>query len=236
MECTKASNAAPVFDTRSNQYHFVTRWQVEGTCGEVADVIGAPTELTRWWPAVYLDVQEVDPPDARGLGGRVRLLTKGWLPYTLMWECVVTKSQYPYGLTIEAVGDFTGRGEWTFEQDGPFVNVTYDWRITAEKPLLRRWSSVLKPVFAANHRWAMRQGEESLKLELARRRATSAAAKNAVPLPPGPITYAGIVVLGGAVLLGAGAAWLVVRLADQTSGAGRIRKSATKMTLGVLGP
>jgi hypothetical protein len=50
------------------------------------------------------------------------------------------------------------------------VNVTYDWRVKAEKPLLRYISFLLKPVFAANHRWAMRQGEQSLQRELARLR------------------------------------------------------------------
>ena len=30
---------------------------------------------------------------------------------------------------------------WTFEQDNEFVDITYDWRLTAEKPLLRRLSS-----------------------------------------------------------------------------------------------
>ena len=47
--------------------------------------------LPRWWPSVYLDVEELEPADARGLGRRVRLLTKGWLPYTLAWEFVVTE-------------------------------------------------------------------------------------------------------------------------------------------------
>jgi len=51
------------------------------------------------------------------------------------------------------------------------VNLTYDWRIRAEKPLLRWLSPLLKPLFAANHRWAMAQGERSLARELARRAA-----------------------------------------------------------------
>ena len=55
----------------------------------------------------------------------------------------------------------------------PVVDITYDWRLRAEKPLLRNLSFLLKPLFEANHRWAMAQGEESLKLELARRRAAS---------------------------------------------------------------
>ena len=64
-----------------------------------------------------------------------------------------------------------GRGIWTLRQDGADVLVRYDWKILAEKPLLRDFSSIMKPIFGANHRWAMAKGEESLKLELARRRA-----------------------------------------------------------------
>ena len=69
-----------------NEYQFLSRWRVDGTCGEVADVLGEPLALPEWWPSVYLEVQEVRPPDARGHGRRVRLRTKGWLPYTIHWE------------------------------------------------------------------------------------------------------------------------------------------------------
>jgi len=195
----------------SNDYHFVSRWRVEGTCGEVADVLGEPLALSRWWPSVYLKVEELRPPDARGLGRRVRLHTAGWLPYTLQWEFEVVDSRYPYGFTILASGDFDGRGEWTFVQDGPVVDVTYDWRLRAEKPLLRNLSFLLKPLFEANHRWAMAQGEESLKLELARRRAPSAAAAALIPPPPGPVTYAGAAIVVGAVGVAATLVYLVRR-------------------------
>ena len=80
------------------------------------------------------------------------------------------ESHYPHGFTIVASGDFDGRGVWTFRQNGRSVDIVYDWRIRAEKPLLKYLSFVLKPIFKANHRWAMAQGEESLKQELARRR------------------------------------------------------------------
>jgi len=54
----------------------------------------------------------------------IDLYTKGWLPYTLRWQFRVTESNPPLGFTIEAWGDFVGRGIWTFEQDGDVVNVT----------------------------------------------------------------------------------------------------------------
>ncbi len=188
-----------------------SRWRVEGTCGEVADILGDPLDLPRWWPSVYLAVDELRPPDARGLGRRVRLHTKGYLPYTLTWELEVVETRYPYGFTLVANGDFDGRGVWTFRQDGSFVDVEYDWRLDAGKPLLRNLSFALRPLFESNHRWAMAQGEDSLKLELARRRATSDSARAAIPPPPGPVTYAGVALVAGAAAVGAGLAYLVMR-------------------------
>jgi hypothetical protein len=152
----------------------------------VADVLSQATDLVRWWPSVYLDVQEVEPGDENGIGKVVRLYTKGWLPYTLRWTFRVTESSYPYGFTLEAWGDFIGRGIWTLEQQGEWVNVIYDWKISAEKPLLRYLSFLLKPIFGANHQWAMRMGEESLKLELMRRHATTPEERARIPPPHGP--------------------------------------------------
>ena len=147
---------------RSNEYHFVTHWRVESTVEEVAAVLGNAEDLPRWWPSVYLRVNKV-------AGGSVELFTRGRLPYTLHWFSRVINSNLPHGFSIEARGDFEGRGVWTFAQDGRSVNITYDWRVRAEKPLLKYFSFFLKPVFRANHRWAMARGEESLKAELARR-------------------------------------------------------------------
>jgi hypothetical protein len=194
----------------ANHYHFITRWRVEGTCGEIADILGDPLSFPRWWPSVYLDVRETAPAGPDGLGRRIALVTKGWLPYTIRWEFVVVESRYPYGTAIAAEGEFDGRGVWTFEQAGRFVDITYDWRLRAEKPLLRRLSFLLKPLFASNHRWAMAQGEQSLQLELLRRRATSAASLQAVAAPPGPVTYSALAVLGAAALVGGAVAYLIV--------------------------
>src|SRR5258708_2737497 len=146
----------------ANEYHFVTNWRVESTLEEVFDVLDKPTDLVRWWPSVYLEVKEVEP-------SVFGLLTKGRLPYTLRWRLRRLESRRPHGFSLEAWGDFEGTGVWTFAQDGGYVDITYDWRIKAEKPLLRYLSFLLKPIFSANHRWAMAQGEKSLKKELAAR-------------------------------------------------------------------
>jgi hypothetical protein len=126
----------------------------------------------------------VDPGGTDGVGRALDLHTKGWLPYTLRWTLRITEPLTDAGFALSAEGDLEGTGRWTFRQDGPEVVITYDWRIHATKPLLRRLGWLLKPAFAANHVWAMRKGEESLRLELRRRRDPAGAGE--VPAPPQP--------------------------------------------------
>jgi hypothetical protein len=218
-----------VLGARDSDYHFVTTWRVQGTCGEVADILGDPLRLPVWWPSVYLQVEEIEPATAEnGIGRRVRLLTKGWLPYTLRWDLVVVDSTYPHRIAIAATGDFEGMGVWTFRQDGDSVDVTYDWKIRATKPLLRNLSFLLRPLFEANHRWAMAQGEESLVLELARRRAMSDAQRREVPAPPGPTTLAGVALLGAAVAGVAGLAYLIYRSTSRGASSSTSAHSASR--------
>src|SRR3989442_14398329 len=102
---------------RSPDYHFVTRWRVQGTCDEVSHVLSDPLQLPRWWPSVYLRVTELTPGDADGIGRVVDLYSKGWLPYTLRWRFTTTESRRAEGFSLDAEGDFVGRGVWTFAQD-----------------------------------------------------------------------------------------------------------------------
>lgn len=164
-------------------YHFITNWELEASCAEVYKILKEANDLPRWWPSVYLKVETLEKGDTDGLGKLVDLYTKGWLPYTLRWQFRVTEV-HPNdhsGFSLEALGDFVGRGIWTFIQEGPICKIVYDWKIEAEKPLLKYLSFLFKPIFSANHHWAMRKGLESLKLELRRVRGESD-----VPAPPPP--------------------------------------------------
>jgi hypothetical protein len=169
---------------KSTDYAFVTVWRVAATADDVAELLSDPEGLTRWWPSVYLRVEQIQPGGDDGVGRTARLHTKGWLPYTLLWTLTVTEPITSNGFAIRATGDLDGTGRWTFRQDGPEVEITYDWRVSATKPLLRRLSWLLKPAFSANHRWAMARGQESLALELRRRRAGTG--PHSVPAPPPP--------------------------------------------------
>ena len=204
----------------NNRYHFVTRWRLLGTVSEVHKVLGDPLQLVRWWPAVYLDVQQTKPGDATGLGREFSLYTKGFLPYTLRWDFTATRVT-PTGFSLTARGDFVGEGVWTFTQDGAYVDIVYDWQVVARKPLLRALSFALKPIFSLNHEWAMRKGEQSLRLELARQLARSEAERAAIPPPPGPTTTSSVPLILGllaATAVLSGLSLVVCRAARSAAG------------------
>jgi hypothetical protein len=147
----------------SQEYRFETRWRVPGSLEEVTEILSDAPGLARWWSRVYLWVRESEP-------GVFAARTKGWLPYTLSWSFRVVESRAPHGFTISAWGDLEGTGIWTLESDGDWTDMTYVWTVRARKPLIRSLSFLLKPVFEANHRWAMARGEEGLTRELLLRR------------------------------------------------------------------
>ena len=153
-----------------NAFHIVTRWTVAATIEEVAAVLNNPIALPDWWGDVYLSTEIIDPGDASGIGRKVAIQSKGWLPYHLRWIATLVESRSPHGWTVDATGDLDGHGVWTLSQNGPIAEIEYDWQVRAERPLLRLLSPVLAPVFAWNHRWAMAKGEEGLRQEIARRR------------------------------------------------------------------
>ncbi|HMG16314.1 MAG TPA: hypothetical protein VK590_12740 [Saprospiraceae bacterium] len=165
----------------NNQYHMITRWILPFTDEEVYRTLEKVENLAQWWPSVYLDVVIREKGIPGGVGKVVELFTKGWLPYTLIWKFKVTEANFPSGFSIEAIGDFNGKGVWTFKNTDAGCEVVYDWKITAEKPILRYLSFLMKPIFIANHNWAMRQGYKSLLLELKRLKGE----KN-LPKPPSP--------------------------------------------------
>jgi hypothetical protein len=175
----------------ANDYTFTTTWRVRSTCEEITTILSKPVDLARWWPSVYLAVRKE--------GERVHLHTRGWLPYTLKWSFVTTRRKDPHGFSLVAEGDFVGEGDWTFTQEGEEVVIVYDWRVRADKPVLRWFSRVFKPIFSMNHHWAMARGQESLELELARRRGELVAAP---PLAPRTeIGLAGIALVAATALL-----------------------------------
>lgn len=172
----------------ANDYHFVTHWKVEATPDEVYDVLSDAGALANWWPSVYLQVDPIASGDEEGLGATYQTVIKGLMPHRLRWQSTVTALRRPEYIEIQAHGDLEGVGRSVIRagEDGT-TEVEFDWRVRAEEPFLKFSSYVLKPAFGWNHNWAMERGEESLKLEIARRRAHGDATRLAdIEPPPGP--------------------------------------------------
>ena len=169
------------------EYRFVNRWRVPATLEEVAAIIQDPAAFRHWWPAAWLDYTPVADGDENQIGARFGYRVKGWLPYSLNLEFTVTERDAPHSFAVTSTGDLVGVGRWTLSQDGPVVDVEYDWRVRAERPLIRRLSPFVKPIFRSNHFWVMRQGAYSMMYELLRRRAATPEDRARVPAPPRPI-------------------------------------------------
>lgn len=147
-------------------YRFVTQWRVPGTPEQVYAILEDVPRVVRFWPQLYRTATVTAEGDGTR-GKTVAVETKGFLPYILRWNFRVTDSQRPNGFSIEAWGDLTGSGRWTFTQDGPETAISYEWSVRADKPLLRYFSFILRPLFALNHTWVMDRGHEGLLRELA---------------------------------------------------------------------
>jgi hypothetical protein len=149
----------------TNDYVFVTLWRVVGNVDRVYRVLVDIKNYPRWWPEVYLRVEPLTPLK-KTIGDRVRLLTRGKLPYKIRWQSEIVQANPPHGFIIRATGDFDGRGIRSLKQQGSDVALTFDWRLRVQKRLIRNSSWLFKPLFRWNHRWAMARGQEGLSREM----------------------------------------------------------------------
>ena len=114
-------------------YHFVTHWRVKALADEVYDIISQPTEYPRWWPSVYLDVQErfLDWHSRGGLGKSSSPAYER--PAALHPPLGILHNRSDSSAShrlIEAAGDLNGRGVWSFAQGTAISpDVTFEWNI-----------------------------------------------------------------------------------------------------------
>ena len=89
---------------------------------------------------------------------------KGRLPYTLRTTSEIVRYEPPREFEVSVVGDLTGHGIWTLEpSEGGKVHVRFDWRVIADRPLLRYLTPVLRPLFRWNHNWSVKRAIEGLE-------------------------------------------------------------------------
>lgn len=158
----------------AHHYHFLEDWFLEAPLDEVWWAISRVNTYTRWWKPVYLEAEGLDCGGPPRVGGRTRILAKGFLPYRLRFTTETTALEPPRRLEFRARGDFVGRGCWTLKEDRGGTVATLEWEPIVEKPFVKELSFLLKPVFRWNHRWTMKWGERGLRIYLAGRASATA--------------------------------------------------------------
>ena len=70
------------------------------------------------------------------------------------------------------VGDLRGVGLWTLTPTASGgTHVRFDWRVFADKPIVKALTPVARPVFRRNHAWAIARAVEGLEPAVQKRAA-----------------------------------------------------------------
>lgn len=142
------------------EYVFIDEWDVRAPIEAVFDALADARTYPEWWTPVYLEVQSDGTPSA---GRSSQELFKGRLPYRLRMTSEITRFDPPREFEIRATGDLSGRGVWTLTQQGDAVHVRFDWRVNADRALLRVLTPVLRPLFRWNHNYAIKRAMVGLE-------------------------------------------------------------------------
>lgn len=151
------------------EYHFVTEWDIEAPIEAVWAIIVDTPRWPRWWRGV-VDVTDVSPGDAHGVGAVQRFTWRSRLPYDLVFDIRTTVVDRPYTLEGLASGELAGAGRWRFEARGPqATHVRYEWDVVTTKPWMNLLAPLLRPLFKWNHDVIMGWGRQGLTRRLRER-------------------------------------------------------------------
>ena len=150
------------------RYRFLTTWLLDAPRERVWEQLRDAVSWPEWWRGV-VSVDELDPGDDRGVGGRHRIEWRSRIPYPLAFEFLTDEVDAPRRMAGRAFGELEGTGLWRLWEDAGVTAVVYDWDVKTTKPWMSALSPVARPVFAWNHDVVMRQGGEGLAQRLGAR-------------------------------------------------------------------
>jgi hypothetical protein len=113
-----------------------------------------------WWTPTYKEVESDGPPE---VGRKSHQKFGGSLPYKLKTASTIVRMEPPHEFEVDVVGDLRGRGVWTLTPRDGKVHVRFDWRVFADRPLLRYLTPVLRPIFRWNHNVAIKAAMRGLE-------------------------------------------------------------------------
>jgi uncharacterized protein YndB with AHSA1/START domain len=144
------------------EYRFLTTWILDAERERVWEAIYESERWPEWWHGVLRADTLAEGDDDGGVGHLARYVWKSKLPYELAFEMRTTRVERPRLLEGEAEGELAGVGRWRlYEEDGSTA-VVYEWNVHPTKPWMNLFTPILRPVFAWNHDYVMRNGGEGI--------------------------------------------------------------------------
>ena len=141
-------------------YLFVDEWDVAAPPAAVFDALADSRTYPEWWRPVYISTEADGPP---AVGSISKQYFKGRLPYRLHTTSEIVALEPPRRIEAKVDGDLAGVGIWTLTPTDGGTHVRFDWRVNADRPLLRYLTPVLRPLFRWNHNWAIARAIEGLE-------------------------------------------------------------------------
>ena len=146
-------------------YRFVTEWQVQAPIDSVWEQLTHSENWPTWWKGVE-KVDQLDPGDESGIGDRRRYTWKSRLPYRLVFEMVLTRSERPTLLEGRATGELEGVGTWTLSERDGGTRLRYVWEVRTTRPWMNLPLPFARRIFEINHDAVMRWGGQGLARRL----------------------------------------------------------------------
>jgi mannose-6-phosphate isomerase-like protein (cupin superfamily) len=147
----------------SSEYRFLDKWFIPHPIDTVFEALLHGQDYPKWWGEAWKRVTPIGESAATMIGAKTEVIAGGFLPYTITLELEVAHIERPTMIAVVSRGDLEGTGTWRLHEFEGGTAVSYDWRVRAGKPLIRRFSPLFKPLFRANHNWVMRRGEVALR-------------------------------------------------------------------------
>jgi uncharacterized protein YndB with AHSA1/START domain len=142
------------------EYVFIDEWDVEAPQEAVFEALADTRTYPEWWRPVYIEVEADCPPQ---VGCVSRQEFKGRLPYHLKTTSEIVRMEPPREFEVKVDGDLNGKGIWTLTPRDGVVHIRFDWRVLADRPLLRYLSPIFRPFFRYNHNWSIKRATEGLE-------------------------------------------------------------------------
>lgn len=147
----------------TNSYYFLNVWSLPAEPSQVWPYIVDGKAYPEWWGMVYDKVESLNELTNEQVGAKAAVTAHGRLPYHIHFTSEITQVEAPALLSLKAYGDLIGNGTWRLTPTSEGTQVTFEWIVEADKPILRLLSPLVKPMLEDNHRWTMHEGEKALK-------------------------------------------------------------------------